>query len=223
MDVGRPLERRRRRRERARRYASAIVGACLSLLLILSASVAVGAAADRAPDPVEATATTTLARPDDPIGGLPELPNPEPAPDDPYAPVPVVEIGSIEIPRIGLQHTLYSGVELTVLDHGPGHWPGTAAPGEWGNTVIAGHRVTHSHPFRELDQLEQGDEIILRTATGTHTYTVTGTEIVDPTAMRIVQQRPGRYLTLFACHPPGSAAQRIVIHGELVPDSAQAA
>ncbi len=214
---------RRHRRGRVRRYAPAITGALVSALLVFSASVAVAAAADREPSAIEATATTEVVGPDNPTGGLPDLPVPEPVPEDPYATVPVVEIGSIEIPRIGLQHTMYSGVELTVLDNGPGHWPGTAAPGEWGNTVIAGHRVTNSRPFRDIDQLAPGDEMVVRTETGEHTYVVEGTEIVDPSALRIVDQRPGRRLTLFACHPPGSAAQRIVVHGELVADPAEAA
>lgn len=230
-DVGRSLERQggarrlfggRRRRARIRRYASGIAGAFLSVLVVLAASVAVGAAEDRGPAEVEATATTNPAAPDDPTGGLPDLPVPETVPEDPYAPVPVLEIGAIEIPSIGLDHTLYSGVELTVLDHGPGHWPGTAVPGEYGNTVIAGHRVTHSHPFRDLDQLAPGDEVVVRTGAGEHVYVVEGTEIVDPTALHIVDQRPGHRLTLFACHPPGSAAYRIVVHAELAADAAAA-
>src|SRR3712207_8743422 len=38
-------------------------------------------------------------------------------------------------------------------------WPGTAFPGETGNAVFAGHRVTHSHPFRHIDKLVPGDEV----------------------------------------------------------------
>ena len=32
----------------------------------------------------------------------------------------------------------------------------------------------------------------------------------------LVDQHPGRTLTLFACHPPGSAEFRYVVFGELV-------
>jgi len=45
---------------------------------------------------------------------------------------------------------------------------------------------------------------------------VTGSEIVDDSALYIVDQTPGRTITLFACHPVGSAAQRYVVHGTLV-------
>lgn len=202
-----------------RRVLSPIAGALLALVAVLSATVAVGAAAELEPVVVEAR-----AQPADPAAAAvisnaldqPPLPIPSAAPVDPYEEVPITPIGSIDIPKIGLSHTMYSGVWLTVLDQGPGHWPGTAVPGGWGNAVIAGHRVTNSHPFRNLDQLAVGDEIILNDHTGSHVYSVTGTEIVQPSALRIVEQRPGRTVTLFACHPPGSAAQRIVVYGELV-------
>src|SRR5690606_38362366 len=111
---------------------------------------------------------------------------------------------------------LYEGVWLTVLNVGPGHWPGTAEPGEYGNTVIAGHRVTHTRPFRNIDQLGDGDEIIVNTSTGKHVYKVTGSETVFPEDIWIVDQTPGFKLTLFACHPPGSARQRYVVYAELV-------
>jgi len=144
------------------------------------------------------------------------LPQPEDAPTDPRADVPVVPIGEIEIPKIGLIHTVYEGVWLTVVDHGPGHWPGTAEPGGWGNSVFAGHRVTNSHPFRRIDELAPSDEIIVRNDRGVFTYQVTGNQVVDESAMHIVDQAPGRTITIFACHPPGSAQFRFVVFGALV-------
>ena len=47
------------------------------------------------------------------------------------------------------------------------------------------------------------------------TYEATGTEIVGPDAMHVVDQQPEHTATLFACHPKGSAAQRIVVHFRL--------
>lgn len=154
---------------------------------------------------VPATTTTTLA-----------LATPEPAPADPRADVPVVEIGRIRIPAIGLDHPVYEGVWLTVIDEGPGHWPGTPLPGGWGNVVFGGHRVTHSHPFLDVDRLVAGDEIVFDLTDGsTHVYRVTEQFVVSPEDVWIVDQEPGRTLTLFACHPKGSARQRIVIRAEL--------
>ncbi|MFN8016209.1 MAG: class E sortase [Acidimicrobiia bacterium] len=158
--------------------------------------------------PKSTTTTSTLP--------VPQLPQPEDSPADPYEKVPVNKIGTIEIPKISLSTDLYEGVWLTVLNVGPGHWPGTAMPGQYGNAVIAGHRVTHSKPFRHIDDLIAGDEIIVTSSQGRFTYKVTGHQIVYPKDIWIVDQTPGYRITLFACHPPGSAAQRYVIYGELV-------
>lgn len=138
------------------------------------------------------------------------------APPDPRAPEPRIEIGRVQIPEIGVDEVLLQGISLTVLDQGPGHWPGTARPGGYGNAVITGHRTTHGAPFLDLDQLEPGDEIRFETAEGVHVYEVTGSEIVTPDAMWIVEQKPGHTATLFACHPKGSTSHRIVVFAELV-------
>ncbi|MEP4649998.1 MAG: sortase, partial [Ilumatobacter sp.] len=53
------------------------------------------------------------------------------------------------------------------------------------------------------------------TDAGESEYTVTGTEIVNPDALWIVDPTDTATATLFACHPPGSTRQRIVVHLEL--------
>ena len=141
---------------------------------------------------------------------------PSAPPADERAKVPIVKIGEIRIPRIGLVHPVYEGVTLTVVDRGPGHWPGSAVPGQLGNAVFAGHRVTNSRPFRDVDKLVPGDEIIFVMPNGTFTYAMTKQEIVKPTDTWIVNPTQTATLTLFACHPPGSAAKRIVIRGDFV-------
>ena len=103
-----------------------------------------------------------------------------------------------------------------VIDAGPAHWPGTAAPGGFGNAVIAGHRSSHSAPFHDLGELHPGDPIVLSDAAGRQfTYTVTETFVVKPDAMWIADQTPGHTLTLFTCHPIGSAAERLVVRATL--------
>ena len=144
------------------------------------------------------------------------LPIPDPAPLDAYADVPIVEIGSITIPKINLVHPIFEGVWLTVVDHGPGHWPGSAMPGRRGNAVFAGHRVTHDHPFMDLDLLAPGDKVIFDMAHGTFTYAITAIKIVQPEDLNIIFPTPKPTITLFACHPKHSAAQRIVVTGTLI-------
>ncbi len=139
------------------------------------------------------------------------LPTPVEPPENPYAPEPKVVLGTIEIPRLGLAVPLNQGISLQSIDRGPSHWPGTALPGDPGNVVIAGHRVTQTAPFRNIDQLEAGDRVIFTVGNERSTYRVTGSEVVTPDAMRIVEQTQEPTATLFACHPPGSATYRYVV------------
>lgn len=146
----------------------------------------------------------------------PTLPTPTPPPSDPRAPTPLVEVGSIEIPKIGVNERLREGVTLTVIDHGPAHWPGSAMPGQVGNAVIAGHRTIRSRPFHDIDKLAVGDQIIFRTDAGVFTYEITQTLVVQPRDLWIIDPTPEPTVTLFACHPKGSAKQRYVVKGKLV-------
>ena len=164
-----------------------------------------------APTTTTTLAPTTTIAPTTTPAALP-VPLPPPAPRAKEA---IVTLGSLEIPKLGVTKPLLEGVSLTVLDNGPGHWPGTAMPGQIGNVVIGGHRTSHDRPFRNIDQLVAGDEVILTTGDGRFVYNVTSTEVVYPDAMRVIDQTPASTATLFACHPVGSTKQRFIVHLEL--------
>ena len=136
-------------------------------------------------------------------------------PENPYNPEPVVQIGRIRIPKLGVDQKLMHGITLNNIDHGPSHWPGTPYPGEAGNVVVAGHRVTRTRPFRNVDQLKAGDLIELDAKGVKATYSMYETFIVPPTGMHIVKNTAESILTIFGCHPPGSARYRIVVRFKL--------
>ena len=195
------------------------------ILVVMTSGVFVAVDESSRGSSVAAAASVTEEFEDLPLGPTtttrpPAAPAPRTRPSAPpvneRAKVPIVKIGEIRIPKIGLVHPVYEGVTLTVIDHGPGHWPGSAVPGQLGNSVFAGHRVTHSHPFRNVDKLVPGDDNIFVMPNGTFTYKMTRQEIVKPTDTWIVNPTQTATVTLFACHPPGSAAKRIVIRGQFV-------
>jgi sortase A len=150
--------------------------------------------------------TTTLAK---------QATEPIAPPSDPNAEEPVIEMGRLTIPKLGVDMTMYEGIRLTTLDHGPGHWPGSALPGQPGNVVVGGHRTSKHRVFRDVDQLVAGDEIVFSDATGEHVYVVNRVEVVDPSAVWIINPTETPTATLFACHPPGSTRQRIVVFADL--------
>jgi len=124
-------------------------------------------------------------------------------------------LGLITIPTIGLNQVIVNGTDKTQLQLGPGHYIGTAMPGEAGNVAIAGHRTTWGRPFRNLDKLHKGDQIFITTPRAAIMYRVVWIKIVSPNDTGVVAPTTTPSLTLTTCNPPYSAASRLVVRAEL--------
>jgi sortase A len=105
------------------------------------------------------------------------LRNPPPEGGIPVAVTAGGLIGRIEIPRLGLSEIVMEGADAHVLRRAAGHVPGTALPGQAGNTAITGHRDTF---FRPLRKIRRDDLIRVTTLQGEFLYRVVSTGIVDP-------------------------------------------
>ena len=124
--------------------------------------------------------------------------------------------GRIELPKLDRDYAVVEGTDLRTLRAGPGHYPKTPLPGQGGTIAVAGHRTTYGAPFRTIDKLDPGDEIVMDMPYGKLTYVVEKRQIVPPTALWITDRVPGRErLVLSACHPLYSAAKRIVVFARL--------
>ncbi|WP_246088020.1 class E sortase [Nocardioides albertanoniae] len=90
----------------------------------------------------------------------------------------------IEIPRFGKGYRVpvIEGTSDRALSAGFGHFAGTAGPGEVGNFALAGHRITHGEPLRDLPELRSGDKIRVLTREKTYVYEFTsnGDDLVVP-------------------------------------------
>ena len=125
-------------------------------------------------------------------------------------------IGRIRIPEIGVDKVIVEGTDGGSLRKGPGHYPETPLPGIRGTVAVAGHRTTYGAPFRDLDKLEDRDEVLVETPYGRFVYAVEREQIVEPTATWVTRRVGHDRLVLTACHPKYSAAQRIVIFARLL-------
>jgi sortase A len=136
-------------------------------------------------------------------------------------------IGRIRIERIGLNVVVVEGTDTESLRKGPGHYTlaedlankaqgdGSAFPGQGKTMGIAGHRTTYLAPFRRINEIEDGDEVVLEMPYATFTYEVEKHEIVDPSDVEIVRNVGYDRLVLTACHPLYSAAQRWAVFAKL--------
>jgi sortase A len=124
-------------------------------------------------------------------------------------------VGRIEVPRIKLSAVAREGVDVRTLRGSVGHVPGTPLPGDEGNAAFAAHRDTF---FSPLKFIRAGDQIVITTPDGVHRYAVTGTRVVDPSDVSVLQTLPGHRLTLITCYPfdyVGSAPKRFIVQAEL--------
>lgn len=123
--------------------------------------------------------------------------------------------GRLRIPAIDVNAVVVNGTAPDDLRKGPGHYPDTTFPGLGGTVAIAGHRTTYGAPFRNVDQLGRGDQLVLEMPYGTFTYVYDRQEIVKPTATYVTRDVGYDQLVLSACHPLYSAAERIIIYARL--------
>ncbi len=193
------------------------------------------------PAPAAAPPATARSSDEPPVTPSAEPPADPPA-DPPSAPAVGRPVAVLHIPRLGngWSRVVVEGTAAEQLAEGPGHYPGTALPGQPGNVAVAGHRVGRGSPFLELDELRPGDPIVLETAAdwfvyrvlgnrstgdlGTDPTGIPGQQIVRPTDVDVVSPTPGgppdgpasgAYLTLTTCHPEYSASERLVVHAAL--------
>jgi len=122
-------------------------------------------------------------------------------------------MAQLQIPKINLSEYVVSGTAANDLAKGPGHYLGTAMPGQAGNVAIAGHRTTHGAPFNRLAEMAVGDPIYLTTLTGQRlTYIVSAPPVaVSPSDTTVLNNFGDDRLTLTTCNPEYSAAQRLIV------------
>lgn len=123
-------------------------------------------------------------------------------------------IAMMVIPKINVTAAVAEGSDIDTLKSAVGHFEGTALPGEKGNFAVAGHRnYTYSEYFKRADELENGDEIIVRNKKGEFKYKVTGKKIVEPEDVEVLDPTEDATLTIVTCTP--GATKRLIVNGKL--------
>jgi sortase A len=131
--------------------------------------------------------------------------------------VPGKAVMILRIPKIDVNYVVVEGTDTESLKKGPGHYDGTAYPWEdRGRVGIAGHRTTYGAPFWSLDELREGDRIVLATEYGTFDYRVTRTLITTPGNGSVLEPTNRPTLVLTTCNPRFSAAQRLIVFAQRV-------
>lgn len=141
----------------------------------------------------------------------------------------------LSVPRFGddYQVPILEGIDDQALAAGIGRFPDSAQPGEKGNFALAGHRVTHGEPLRNMPELQAGDELVVTTRDRVFTYVLDtgGADLTVPfTEGWVVTPRPvnpdkgeptpdldhRKLITLTTCSELFHTDGRLVAFGHLV-------
>jgi sortase A len=174
----------------------------------------------------EATATGTPTPWPTPSPTMTPTPTPTP---DPASLVPT----RLLIPAIGLDAPVVeigwdtqdvNGAQVSVWnvpEYFAAGWHKTSAPpGQVGNTVLNGHHNIHGEVFRDLINLEAGDQIFLYVGETVYTYSVTELHLLEekgrPVEERMqnaqwVAETNEERLTLVTCWPYTNNTHRLII------------
>lgn len=134
---------------------------------------------------------------------------PVPVPQTPETPV------RIRIPAINVDAPIVRGDDWESLKNGVGLNAGSTEPGKPGNLILSGHNDIFGEVFRDLDKLNENDEIFILTEKDTYTYVVGSSRIVSPTQVDVMNQTGSASLTLISCYPYMVDNKRIVISARL--------
>jgi sortase A len=121
----------------------------------------------------------------------------------------------IQVPAINVDAPVVQGDGWEQLKKGVAQHIGTPNPGENGNIVLSAHNDIFGEIFRNIDRLQPGDTVVLSTNQRHYTYIVTGTQIVEPTRVEVMNPTPNAVVTLISCYPYLIDNQRIVVSAVL--------
>jgi len=122
----------------------------------------------------------------------------------------------LQIPKINQDVPVVEGDGWEQLKKGVGHQINSANPGEAGNVVLSAHNDIHGEIFRDLDQLEIGDLVVLFSERQSYTYVVEDVLIVEPTQVEFLESTSASITTLISCYPYLVDNKRIVVIANLL-------
>lgn len=109
-----------------------------------------------------------------------------------------------------------------LLDFGVVLYPGSAAFGSSGQTVVLGHsapanwpKIRYERAFSRINELKKGDEVIVSYLGKTYNYRVVRAQIIEKGNGFSGEALAGNSLVLVTCWPPGHDQKRIAVEASL--------
>jgi sortase A len=131
---------------------------------------------------------------------------------------------SLSIPKLGIEDARVQIGGEDMMENLV-QYPGTALPGQYGNSVIFGHSVlpqffnpkNYKTIFSTLPTLKEGDEILIDFDGIRYRYLVRKMVEAKPEDVTILEQNyDSQWLSLITCVPPGTYLRRLIVRAQLV-------
>jgi sortase A len=124
---------------------------------------------------------------------------------------------ALNIPKLGVEQTIVQGSDWEALKQGVGQVLNGYDPGDdVGNVALTAHNDIYGELFKDLDQLQPGDQFQIQTSNEVHLYEVTGTEVVNPTDVHVLLSQGRATATLISCYPYRVNTERIVVFADRI-------
>lgn len=136
------------------------------------------------------------------------LPVPTPGPRSPTR---------LVIAALNVDWPIVQGDSWEELKQGIGHRVGSVNPGERGNLILSGHNDVYGEPFRDLEKLEIGKDVLVYAGATSFRYVVKTRRVVVPTDLSPLASSKNPIITLITCTPYRVDTHRLIVIGELAP------
>ena len=123
----------------------------------------------------------------------------------------------IVIAGISIDWPVVEGDSWDELKQGIGHRVGSANPGERGNLVLSGHDDVYGEPFRDLEKLEVGKDVLVYAGGTSFRYVIRARRVVAPSDLSVLMSSKSPVITLITCTPYRVDTNRLVLIGDLAP------
>jgi sortase A len=123
----------------------------------------------------------------------------------------------IVIAGISVDWPVVEGDSWDELKQGIGHRVGSASPGERGNLILSGHDDVYGEPFRDLEKLDVGKDVLVYAGGTSFRYVIRARRVVAPNDLSALAASKNPVITLITCTPYRVDTSRLILIGELVP------
>jgi len=123
----------------------------------------------------------------------------------------------VVIPKLNIDQAIVQGSDWEALKQGVGQVLNGYDPADdAGNVALTAHNDIYGELFKDIDQLDPGDQFQVQTREEVFLYEVTGSDVVRPTDVHVLNSVGKPTAVLISCYPYRVNTQRMVVYADRI-------